>query len=68
MIFTSKKVLIVGLGLIGGSLAAALRDLDKHQVWGFDANEQSMAQAVEQGIIDSSISDLPQAVRDADVV
>ena len=68
MIFTSEKVLIVGLGLIGGSLAAALRDLDKHQVWGFDADPQSMAQAVEQGIIDTAVSDLPQAVRDAHIV
>jgi len=68
MIYTSEKVLIVGLGLIGGSLAAALRDLDKHQVWGFDADPQSMAQAVEQGIIDTAVSDLPQAVRDADIV
>jgi 3-phosphoshikimate 1-carboxyvinyltransferase len=68
MIFTSEKVLIVGLGLIGGSLAAALRNLDKHQIWGFDADEQSMAQAVEQGIIETAVSDLPQAVRDADVV
>jgi 3-phosphoshikimate 1-carboxyvinyltransferase len=56
------------LGLIGGSLAAALRNLDKHQIWGFDADEQSMAQAVEQGIIETAVSDLPQAVRDADVV
>jgi 3-phosphoshikimate 1-carboxyvinyltransferase len=68
MIFTSEKILIVGLGLIGGSLAAALRNLDKHQIWGFDADEQSMAQAVEQGIIETAVSDLPQAVRDADVV
>ncbi len=68
MIYTSEKVLIVGLGLIGGSLAAALRDLDKHQVWGFDADPQSMAQAVEQGIIDTAVNELPQAVRDADIV
>ena len=68
MIFTSEKVLVVGLGLIGGSLAAALRASGQHQVWGYDTDQQSMQQAIEQGIIDLSIEDLPQAVSTADVV
>ncbi|MDP6968151.1 MAG: bifunctional prephenate dehydrogenase/3-phosphoshikimate 1-carboxyvinyltransferase [Gammaproteobacteria bacterium] len=68
MKFTSEKVLVVGLGLIGGSLAAALRAVGRHQVWGYDADKQSMAQAVEQGIIELGVNDLQQAVSDADVV
>lgn len=66
--FNSEKVLIVGLGLIGGSLAAALRRTGQHQVWGFDLDQDSVAQAVEQGVIDLAIDDLDAAVGKADVV
>ena len=66
--FTSEKILIVGLGLIGGSLAVALRALGRHRVLGYDIDELSMAQAIEQGIIDQAVTDLQQAVRTVDVV
>ena len=68
MPFSSNKVLIIGLGLIGGSLAAALRRTGKHEVWGYDNHHQSIQIAEDQGVIDQGVNDLPSAVAAADVV
>lgn len=45
------RVLIVGLGLIGGSYAQALKRLGYH-VMAIDTNSESIAYALENGIID----------------
>ncbi len=66
--FKSDNILIVGLGLIGGSLAAALRRAGHYQVWGYDRDADSMAQAVRDGVIDIAQQDLHAAVASADVV
>ena len=66
--FCHQKVLVVGLGLIGGSLAAALRRTKKHQLWGYDLDPKSMQQAQEQGVIDHQVDDLAQAIGHVDVV
>ncbi|MCP4791701.1 MAG: bifunctional prephenate dehydrogenase/3-phosphoshikimate 1-carboxyvinyltransferase [Gammaproteobacteria bacterium] len=68
VMFTSKKILVVGLGLIGGSLAAALRRNGQHQVWGYDHDPKSQAQALDEGVIDHSVEDLEAVVRDVNVV
>jgi prephenate dehydrogenase len=47
----SKKVAIVGLGLIGGSMGAAFRR-SGHFVRGYDANPQVMNSAKKLGLID----------------
>jgi prephenate dehydrogenase len=46
----SKKILVVGLGLIGGSYAAALSDAG-FEVGGIDASPESVAYAVEHGFV-----------------
>ena len=66
--FKSDNVLVVGLGLIGGSLAAALRRSGNYQIWGYDRDADSMAQAVRDGVIDIAKQDLHAAVAEADVV
>ena len=45
-----KKILVVGLGLIGGSYAAALSDVG-FEVGGIDASETSVGYALERGFI-----------------
>lgn len=40
-----KKIISVGLGLIGGSLAKAIRQYTQHQVWGVDQNQKVIADA-----------------------
>lgn len=45
------KIGIVGLGLIGGSLARALADSEKHEVFGLDRNRSSLLAAKMVGAI-----------------
>ena len=63
-----KQISIIGLGLIGGSWALALKKLGygAHRV-GFDAPEV-MNQAVKSGAIHEGARGLDEAVRDADLV
>ena len=63
------KLVILGLGLIGGSLAAALREKERVSevvAWGRSAG--SLRKGLELGYIDSYTLDLSEAVSGADVV
>ena len=53
---------IVGLGLIGGSLAKSTKSRTAHTVWGIDLNPESMMLARMCGAIDAPLTDenLPQ--------
>jgi len=63
-----ERVAIIGIGVIGGSLALAWKErLPKLHVTGFDKPE-ILEQAVRQGIIDSASTSLADAVDDADCV
>jgi len=65
-----RKVTIVGLGLIGGSLAAALRRKGRVEwITGVDF-EPVIAQGRERGLVDVGYvpADLHQAVADADLI
>lgn len=66
--FSHANVMILGLGLIGGSLAAALRRTRKHQVWGYDLDQASMDQAQEQGVIDRQVLDLAGTIGQMNVI
>ena len=66
--FSHGNVLVLGLGLIGGSLAAALRRTKKHQLWGYDLDAASMQQAQDQGVIDHQVSNLVATIGKMDVV
>jgi len=45
------KITIVGLGVIGGSFALALKDLQEHEVYGIDNNEETLRKAEASGMI-----------------
>ncbi len=63
------RVLIIGLGLIGGSLAKALRvKRTVTTVVGFDRDADELETGLRLGIIDEAASDLHAAVTEADVV
>ena len=65
---SEERILIVGLGLIGGSYARALKRLG-FQVSALDINEDSIAYALEAGIIDEGSTTVePALVQRADVV
>ncbi|KEQ15524.1 3-phosphoshikimate 1-carboxyvinyltransferase [Endozoicomonas montiporae] len=65
----SINVLVLGLGLIGGSFAAALKAKRVcNEVAGFDRHRDSVDIAVETGLIDSPCYDLQEGVSRADVI
>ncbi|NLV58441.1 MAG: prephenate dehydrogenase [Clostridiales bacterium] len=48
---------IVGLGLIGGSLAHGSRSVARHQVYGLDTDPGTMARAMADGVICGELND-----------
>ncbi len=64
-----NKLVIFGLGLIGGSFALALKKAGvvKH-VLGFDRDEASLQMALAMGLIDTIASSLEDAIRGADLI
>ena len=65
--FKAGRVAVVGLGLMGGSMAMALRPHATH-ITGVDLNAQTRAYAVENGIVDDATDDLKAGVHEADTV
>lgn len=57
------NVAIVGLGLIGGSMAKSIKNRTAHTVWGVDLNSETMTMARMCGAIDAPLTEenLPQA-------
>lgn len=62
------RIAVVGVGLIGGSVALAARERLGAQVSGYDADADVLAAAARRGVITESASTLPAAVRDAQAV
>lgn len=66
---TSKKVVIVGVGLIGGSIGLALRQRGlAAEVVGVGRRQASLDEALAVGAVDRATTDLPEGVADADIV
>jgi prephenate dehydrogenase len=64
-----KRLCIIGVGLIGGSLARDLRRLDLcGEVVGTSRNAENLARAKELGVIDRYETDVAAAVNGADMV
>ncbi|MGI9228785.1 MAG: prephenate dehydrogenase [Gammaproteobacteria bacterium] len=64
-----NKLTIIGTGLIGGSLALALKQQAACKlICGYDTDHDSLRQAQELGVIDEHSTDLAEAVQGAEVV
>ena len=64
-----KNLAVIGLGLIGGSLARALREAGAVQtIAGFDSNPLRCAAALSLGVVDHIGTSAADAVKDADLV
>jgi prephenate dehydrogenase len=61
-----EKLIVIGLGLIGGSLALDLKKRCNYKVYGIDQNPEHIKIAIELGVIDKEI-ELSQ-ISDASVV
>jgi prephenate dehydrogenase len=67
--FSCDKLVIVGVGLIGGSVAAALRRAGKvRRVVGVGRGRANIERALELKVIDEASDDLAVAVKGADIV
>ena len=65
--FQARHLSIVGMGLMGGSLALALREHADH-ITGIDSCGSTRAYSLRQGFVDSATDDLFAGVNHADVV
>lgn len=64
-----KKIVIFGVGLIGGSFALALKRANAAQhIVGVSRKSATLARAMQLGIIDAASTDVAEAVRDADLI
>src|SRR5699024_3174072 len=64
-----KKVLIIGLGLIGGSIGRAIKA--KHAscfISGYDVDREQVDQAKSSGIIDEAVSSIKSYTEQADII
>ena len=63
-----QKVLIAGLGLIGGSLAKAIKKTNEYIIYGFDAQSETLQTAINEHIIDQSFSRFEDAAKNVDII
>lgn len=64
----NRKILVAGIGLIGGSIAKAIKINPEHTVLGYDLNEQSLDYGLKNGIIDEAYTDFKHAAQNADII
>lgn len=63
------KVFVIGLGLIGGSLAMAIRHAhEQAHIVGFDVNTKNIELAKFLGIIDRKVDTIEEGAFDADII
>ncbi len=64
-----RNTLIIGLGLIGGSLAKALRQNRQYgQIVGYDRDPEETKIGLDSGVVDVAANSLVDAVSDADLI
>lgn len=65
----TRKVFVIGLGLIGGSIALAIKkEYPSCRVYGFDINENELKVAKSLGVIDEVTTKLEEGICDADLI
>lgn len=62
------KTAIIGLGLIGGSIARRLRGFRDTEILGVDTNQDTLQMALGDGVIDRAFADGKEAVQEADFI
>jgi len=65
-----KRITIIGLGLIGGSLGLALKQFrgSELEITGFARRTETAAEAIRRGVVDKAEAQLSRAVTDADII
>ena len=62
------KIVVVGLGVIGGSFAMALKEAGYDDVYGIDINEESLEKAKKLGLIKDGFTNGQEIVKSADFI
>ncbi len=62
------NITVVGLGLIGGSYAMALKELNPKNLWGVDIDVDAIVAAEKLGIIDKGYTDGEVPLKKSDIV
>lgn len=65
---SKRKILVIGLGLIGGSLARNMAQINDNYIIGYDTNDQTIDFARMNGIIDEAASSITDAIKNVDFV
>ncbi|MCI8870801.1 MAG: prephenate dehydrogenase/arogenate dehydrogenase family protein [Lawsonibacter sp.] len=63
-----KTIAVIGLGLIGGSMAMALKGFEDYELLGADVSQPTLRYALEHGIIDRASDEPAAAAAQADLV
>ncbi len=64
-----NQITIIGIGLIGGSLASAIKEADIcKKIVGVDINPDSLKIALKRGIIDDGFEDINKGISNADLI
>jgi len=63
-----NKIVIIGLGLIGGSIALALKQHGYFKIVGVDKHNDTVEKALEKGIVSECFNSIEDAVIDADLI
>lgn len=63
-----KTIAVVGLGLIGGSMAMALHGFEDYEILGVDVSQPTLRYALEHGIVDRASDDAAAVLAEADLV
>lgn len=66
--FKSLEITIVGLGLIGGSYALALKKLQPKKIWAVDIDQEVLSQAERLAVIDEGFSQGEVPLKRSDLV
>ena len=61
------NIVIVGLGVIGGSFAMCLKEAGYENVYGIDVNDETLVKAKNQGLIKEGYKDGSELLREADI-
>lgn len=62
------KIVVVGLGVIGGSFTMALKEAGYDDIYGIDINEESLEKAKRIGLIKEGFKDGQEIVKSADLI
>ena len=64
----SKTVGIIGLGLLGGSLAKALKEYTEYEVVGYARRQEACDAAIQDGVVKAAWTEVEPLIKNSDIV